>query len=68
MYINDCVKPITPGDFDELIENYENIDLWKEKFLPHSYTLKGFIISNIFDVTEDQSLSNFKCNIMESIL
>ncbi|MCP5061740.1 MAG: GAF domain-containing protein, partial [Ignavibacteriae bacterium] len=41
---------ITQEDVDELLDNFENIELWKEKFPPNSYLFKGFVISNIFDV------------------
>ncbi len=51
---------ITQSDFDELLDNFENIELWKEKFPKDSYTFKGFVISNIFNVTDDQSISNIK--------
>jgi len=51
---------ITPEDVDKLLDNFENIDLWKEKFPPNSYTFKGFVISNIFNITDDQSISNIK--------
>ena len=57
-------KPITQNDFDELLDNFENIELWKEKFPPNSYEFKGFIISNIFDVTDDQSISNIKSSLI----
>ena len=55
---------ITQEDYDQLIDNYENIELWKEKFPPNSYIFKGFVISNIFDVTDDQSISNIKSNLI----
>lgn len=51
---------ITQADFDELLDNFEDIALWKAKFPPNSYEFKGFMISNIFDVTDDQSISNIK--------
>ncbi len=57
-------KRITQEDVDELLDNYENIGLWKEKFPPNSYIFKGFVISNIFDVTDDQSISNIKSNLI----
>jgi hypothetical protein len=57
-------KKITQKDYDQLIDNYENIELWKEKFPPNSYIFKGFVISNIFDVTDDQSISNIKSNLI----
>ncbi|MBN4070071.1 GAF domain-containing protein [Olleya sp. AH-315-F22] len=56
---------ITQEDYDELLDNFENIELWKEKFPPGSYHFKGFVISNIFDVTDDQSISNIKSSLIE---
>ncbi|AXT21118.1 GAF domain-containing protein [Flavobacteriaceae bacterium AU392] len=55
---------ITQEDVDELLDNFDNIELWKEKFPPKSYIFKGFVISNIFDVTDDQSISNIKSNLI----
>lgn len=57
-------KKITQEDYDELLDNFENIELWKEKFPPNSYDFKGFVISNIFDVTDDQSISNIKSSLI----
>ncbi|WP_299128131.1 GAF domain-containing protein [uncultured Winogradskyella sp.] len=55
---------ITEEDYSQLIDNFENLDLWKEKFPPNSYEFKGFVISNIFDVTDDQSISNIKSSLI----
>ena len=55
---------ITQEDYDELLDNFENIKLWKKKFPPNSYVFKGFVISNIFDVTDDQSISNIKSSLI----
>ncbi|PWH83515.1 GAF domain-containing protein [Algibacter marinivivus] len=57
-------KEITKEDYDELLDNFENVALWKEKFPVESYIFKGFVISNIFDVTEDQSISNIKSSLI----
>ncbi|PTM11942.1 MAG: GAF domain-containing protein [Bacteroidetes bacterium] len=56
---------ITQEDYEILLDNFENIDLWKEKFPPNSYAFKGFVISNIFDVTTDQSISNVKSKLID---
>jgi hypothetical protein len=61
---NSDAPKITQQDYDELLDNFENIDLWKQKFPPNSYTFKGFVISNIFDVTDDQSISNIKSTLI----
>ena len=55
---------ITEEDYYELLDNFENIDLWKEKFPPESYIFKGLVISNIFDVTDDQAISNIKTTLI----
>ena len=55
---------ITNEDYDELLDNFENIELWKEKFPINSYEFNGFVISNIFDVTDDQSISNIKSSLI----
>ncbi|MFG6687767.1 GAF domain-containing protein [Mariniflexile sp. HNIBRBA6329] len=59
--------PITQEDFDELLDNFHNIDLWKAKFPPESYIFKGFVISNIFDVTDDRSISNIKSALISEV-
>ncbi len=51
-------------DFRELLNNFENIDLWKEKFPPNSYIFKGFVIINLFDVTAEEMLSSIKANLL----
>jgi hypothetical protein len=55
---------ITDEDYAQLLDNFENIELWKEKFPTNSYDFKGFVISNIFDVTDDQSISNIKSSLI----
>lgn len=57
-------KKITQEDYEELLDNFENIELWREKFPQNSYIFKGFVISNIFDVTDDQSISHLKSNLI----
>ncbi|EAQ42532.1 hypothetical protein [Polaribacter sp. MED152] len=55
---------LTQEDFRELLNNFENIDLWKEKFPPNSYIFKGFGIINLFDVTAEEMLSAIKANLL----
>lgn len=55
---------ITKVDYEELLDNFENIELWKEKFPVNGYEFNGFVISNIFDVTDDQSISNIKSTLI----
>jgi len=60
----DNAKKITQKDYDELLDNFDNLEMWKEKFPPNSYVFKGFVISNMFDVTDDQSISNIKSSLI----
>lgn len=57
-------KPITQEDFQELLESFTDISVWKEKFPPESYIFKGFVIANLFDVTVDVSISDFKTDLL----
>ena len=56
---------ITEGDIKVLLDNFDNIDLWKEKFPPNSYNFRGFGIVNLFDVTQDESLSKIKQDLLK---
>ena len=60
----DWAKEITNEDVDVLLENFENIEVWKQLFLPDSYIFKGFVIANMFDVTVDTSISDFKTHLL----
>ncbi len=66
IYPTEKAIPITQEDVDELLDNFDNIELWKEKFPSQSYIAKGFVISNIFDVTADQSISELKTHLLAS--
>lgn len=57
---------LTQDDVDELLESPENLDLWKEKLPPDSFISKGFVISNMFDVTAEQSISEIKSELIAS--
>jgi hypothetical protein len=56
---------LTQEDFKILLKNYDNIDIWKEKFPPNSYFFKGFGLINLFDVTAEETLSSIKANLLE---
>jgi hypothetical protein len=62
----DKAKEITQKDVDELLENFEDLELWKEKIPPNSFTSKGFVISNMFDVTAEHSISEIKSTLIGS--
>ncbi len=66
IYPTDKAVDITEEDFNQLLDNFDDIELWKEKFPPDSYTLKGFVINNMFDVTDDTSISDIKSSLLVS--
>ncbi|REG96098.1 GAF domain-containing protein [Flavobacterium aquicola] len=55
---------ITQEDITLLMNNFDNIDLWKEKFPQGSWILKGFGIVSLFDVTRESSVSDLKSNLL----
>ncbi|MBJ7882162.1 GAF domain-containing protein [Gelidibacter salicanalis] len=57
---------ITDADHRLLLESYDNMALWREKFPAQSYIFKGFTINNIFDVTNDRSISEIKSSLLAS--
>ena len=59
-------KNLTQDDVDELLERFDDLELWKEKIPPNSFLSKGFVISNMFDVTAEQSISEIKSNLIAS--
>lgn len=61
----DKAKDLTQEDIEELLDGFENLELWKEKFPPNSWIAKGFVISSLFDMTLDHSISNLKTTLLE---
>jgi len=55
---------ISEEDIDVLIDNFDNFDLWKEKFPSKSWILKGFGIMSLFDSTIESAVSNLKTNLL----
>lgn len=55
---------ITPKDFEELIDNFGDIELWKKKFPPNSWIMRGVNIINLVDITIDQSMASITSNLL----
>lgn len=51
---------LTPDDIDLLLNNYEDLALWKSKFPKESWILKGFAIMTLYDATVENAVSIFK--------
>ncbi|SHM16853.1 GAF domain-containing protein [Flavobacterium saccharophilum] len=56
---------LTQDDIDNLIDNYDDLELWKSKFPKGSWILKGFGIVSLFDATTESSISNLKSNLLK---
>jgi hypothetical protein len=55
---------LTREDVELLIDNFDNLELWKEKFPEGSWITKGFGIVNLFDATTESAISNLKGNLL----
>ncbi len=60
----DKAVQITREDYEELIENFDDLSLWKKKFPPNSWIMKGVNILNLIDVTADQAINSVKSNLL----
>ncbi len=58
--------PLTEEDINLLIDSYDNLDLWKEKFPPGSWIIKGFGIMTLYDNTVESAISNLKSNLLSN--
>ena len=66
MVPTDKAKDITLEDYLELLDNFDNIGLWKEKFPPDSWIMRGIGITNLMDVTFDSSLATITSNLLST--
>jgi hypothetical protein len=55
---------ISEDDIKLLLDNYDDLVLWKEKFPPGSWIVKGFAIMTLFDVTVENAVSVLKTNLL----
>ncbi len=55
---------ITEEDFHLLVNNDNDIDMWKEKFPPDSWIMRGVSMLNLMDVTDSQALSKITSNML----
>jgi hypothetical protein len=55
---------LTADDIKKLVDNYDDLALWKEKFPPGSWILKGFAIITLFDATIENAVAALKTSIL----
>jgi hypothetical protein len=59
-------KILTNADIENLLNNYDDLDLWMEKFPLNSWILKGFGIFVLFDATTENAISNLKSKLLKT--
>jgi hypothetical protein len=57
---------LSAEDIETLLDNYDDLDLWKEKFPEGSFLLKGFAIISLVDVTVENAVSSLKGDLLGS--
>ncbi len=57
---------LSQEDIEELLEHPGDLNLWKSKIPPECFVAKGFVISNMFDVTAEHSISEIKSELIAS--
>lgn len=60
----DRAPALSTEDIDLLLDNYDNIALWKEKIPVGSFIIKGFALITLFDVTVENAISLLKDNLL----
>lgn len=55
---------ISQEDYHELVDNYGDIELWKEKFPPGSWRFSGFNVLNMMDLTLDRNISAIENDLL----
>ena len=55
---------LTEEDIKLLIDNYDDLELWKEKFPAGSWILKGFALVSLFDATTENAVAILKTNLL----
>lgn len=59
-------KPLTPADIQMLIDNSNDLELWKKLIPPGSYEYEGLSLITLYDQTDDKALSELKRLLLEN--
>ena len=63
--VHDSFQPLTTEEIQELTDNFDNYELWKERIPPGSFDFEGFALVNLFDVTIEEAVSNLKVDLLK---
>jgi len=59
------LKKLSAKDIKKLLNNIDNIALWREALPPENFEFKGFVIGKMTDITQEEAISNFKEKLLE---
>lgn len=65
IYPTEKMPPLSQKEIDNLVDHYDDLDLWKKAFPECSWILKGFAIMTLVDVTIESSVSTLKTNLLK---
>ena len=68
VYPKEKTKIPTEEQIFVLLEEINNIELWKECFPPHSWVIEGFTIITLYENTVENALSNLKSILINNTL
>lgn len=60
------VIQLSKEEVKHLIDNYDDLQLWKKYFPEKSWILKGFVIATLIDVTTENAISKLKTNLIRA--
>jgi len=55
---------LSQADIEELIDSADNLELWKKKFPPNSWIMRGVTMMNLVDITLDNSIETITSNLL----
>lgn len=58
------LKPLSQEQINHLLSNIYDIDLWLEHIPANAFEFQGFIIGELVDITEEESLSRLKFTLL----
>lgn len=64
IFKTDAAPDLSPADIETLLDNFHDVALWKAKFPPGSYILRGFGIMTLYDATTENAVSNLKSTLL----
>jgi hypothetical protein len=64
VYPSEKAPEITQEDYHELVDNFNDIELWKKKFPEGSWVFSGFMLMNLMDLTVDKTVENISSDLL----